>query len=540
MIKGETISEAFFEAADHHASSVALLSKKNGTYLPMVFEELASRVKNAAAALQALGVNQGDVVALLSENRPEWVVADLAIMTVGAVVVPLHLTLAPRAMRNILEHCQAKVLLVSNTELSDKASWDSKSVFLLDELLHNPSGKPFEKVQLGAQDICTIIYTSGTTGQPKGVPLTHENILSNVREVTGLIPLKKGDVFLSFLPLSHVFERMAGYYIPLLTGATIAYAENIKQLSHNLQEVKPTVLIAVPRIFEKFHDAIWDSVKKSGFKKKLLALALRQRKGTLGYALAHRLVFGAIVKKFGGRLRLAVCGGASLNPNLLKFFSKIGLTILEGYGLTETSPVIATNTEPAIKFGTVGKPLPNVEVFLNKEKEILVKGESVFKGYYKNQQATAAAFNDGWVLTGDLGFMDAEGFLTIIGRKKDMFVLSGGKNIWPEPIENILNNDKFISQSMVVGNNQKFVAALIVPDWQEVESQGIPKNTLAEFLQQRIYEKINPQLSDVEQVKKIVVLPKPFLQENEELTPTLKLRRHIIAHRYEREIVKMY
>jgi long-chain acyl-CoA synthetase len=536
-----TIPEAFFETANEHATSVALLHKQQGKYVPITFAGLAGRIKNMCAVLQELGIQKGDKVALLSENRPEWVVVDLAVMAIGAVVVPLHLTLSSEAMQVIFTHCQAKMLIVSNETLLDRVPFKKENTFLLEDLIQRTADKPFKKVVLNPHDICTIIYTSGTTGDPKGVALTHANILSNVAGVSEVVPVKKGDVFLSFLPLSHVLERTVGYYIPLLHGATIAYAEHVKKLAQNLQEVRPTILIAVPRIFEKFHDAIWDSVKKSFFKKKLFAWSLRQHKHTVLWHVADVLVFNNIRKKFGHRLRLTISGGATLNPNLVRFFSKIGITILEGYGLTETSPVVATNTAQVISFGTVGKPLAHTQVALSPEKEILVKGPGVFVGYYRNEAETATVFNeDGWFLTGDLGFFDAKGFLTIIGRKKDMFVLSGGKNIWPEPIENLLNNDKFISQSMVVGNNEKFVAALIVPDWQEVEHQKLSHAILQEFLQKRIDEKINPHLSEVEQVKKIIVLEKPFLQENGELTPTLKPRRHIIVRNYEKEIEELY
>ncbi len=543
----KTIPELFFEVAKNFSQDSALSYKHNGIYTPISYYQLSLRVQKMASILKAYGLNKGDAVALLSENRPEWLIADLAIMSLGAITVPLHTTLVPRAMSEILRHCEAKICIVSNHTFSTKLLDFKGQVLDWNALAQESNTEFFDNTIIMADpdDICTIMYTSGTTGEPKGVALTHKNILSNVVAVNAVVPVKPGDVFLSFLPLSHILERTVGHYIPLFFGATIAYAESAKQLAHNLQEVKPTVLIAVPRVFEKFHDSIWDGVKTSWFKKKLFIWALRQVKNTVWYSLANVLVFQKIRNVFGGKLRLAICGGAALHENLPKFFSNIGITILEGYGLTETSPVISTNTQSFLKFRTVGQPLQSVMVKVNADKEILVKGDSVFKGYYRDAIATQKAFDaDGWFLTGDLGFIDVQGFLTIIGRKKDMFVLSGGKNIWPENIENVLNNDKFITQSIVVGRNQKFVSALIFPDWPEVERAGLaraPKSKeLLALFQKRFEEKINPTLSKVEQIKKFTLLGTSFSQEKEELTPTLKLRRHVIERRYEEEINNMY
>jgi long-chain acyl-CoA synthetase len=367
--------------------------------------------------------------------------------------------------------------------------------------------------------------------------------------------VEKTDVFLSFLPLSHVLERLAGYYMPISSGATIAYAESTKQLPQNLKEVKPTIMISVPRVFEKFHDAVWDKVNASShFKKEIFKWALRQKKDTFLYKIADYLAFKKIKQQMGGRLRLTISGGASLSENIGKFFSKIGIPILEGYGLTETSPVIAANREDDFKFGTVGKIIPGVKVKITENKEILVKGPNVTRGYFENKKATKQSFDeDGWFLTGDLGFLDKQGFLTIIGRAKEMIVTSGGKNVWPEPIENLLNNDRFISQSIVIGNGRKFISTLIIPDWQEVEiylkEKGIAleehdkliKNPhLLEIFQERIDKKINPNLSEVEKIKKFRLLPQEFSEAQDELTPTLKLRRRMIEKHYAKTIESIY
>jgi long-chain acyl-CoA synthetase len=464
-----------------------------------------------------------------------------------------------------LNHSETKILIVSNSGLLNKVLLEKEhlkftgKIILMEELaaiFSRGAESKFEKVSLNPDDCCSIIYTSGTTGEPKGVMLSHRNFLSEVDSITEIIPITSEDVFLSFLPLSHVLERTAGYYAPLCHGCAIAYAENAKQLPVNLREVKPTILISVPRVFEKFHDAIWDKINSGlSLQKRIFKWALRTEKNTFAYKIANFLVFKKIRQQMGGKLRITVSGGASLNANIAKFFSKIGILILEGYGLTETSPVVSVNRENDFKFGTVGKALPGVKVKISdSSKEILVKGPNVFCGYLKNEEGSRKCFDkDSWFCTGDLGFMDKQGFLTIIGRAKEMIVTSGGKNVWPEPIENLLNNDRFISQSIVVGNNRKFISALIVPDWQEIEiyfkqnnlplrehSELIKSPVLADIFQKRIDEKINPGLNDFEKIKKFKLLPQEFSQDREELTATLKLRRHIVEHHHQKTIEAMY
>ncbi len=575
----KAIPEVFFEVAKKYQNKRALLYKKEGVYFPITYKELSKKVLTFSKALSDIGVGKGDKVAILSENRPEWVISDLSIMELGAISVPLHTTFNPRDICSILKHCQAKVLIVSNSDLLNKALLgqkylkDLKKIIFIEnltsvqkEILSNKvlswkamlaqnKNNEFEKIFLDPDDCCSIIYTSGTTGKPKGVVLTHRNFLSNVEAVNEIIPVNSSDIFLSFLPLSHVLERMAGYYMPLCHGATIAYAEGIKQLSVNLKEVRPTIMISVPRVFEKFHDAVWDKVNSSSnFQKRIFKWALRQQKNTLRYKLADFLAFKKIRNKMGGKLRLTISGGASLNENIGKFFSKIGVLILEGYGLTETSPVISANQEDDFKFGTVGKVVPGVKVKITEAKEILVKGPNVFQGYFKNKEATKSNFDkEGWFHTGDLGFIDRQGFLTVIGRAKEMIVTSGGKNVWPERVENLLNNDRFISQAIIIGNNRKFISALIVPDWQEIEiylkennlplqehDKLIKSPVLLDIFQKRIDEKINPKLSEFERVKKFILLPQEFSQEQEELTATLKLRRHIIESHCKKMIESMY
>jgi len=575
-----TIPEIFFETAGKLGNKPALLYKRSGVYFPITYKELAEKVKVFASALEKFGVKKGERVAILSENRPEWVIADLAIMSIGAVTAPLHTTFSPTAIINVLNHCEAKILIVSNSNLLHKVllgqndlEYLEKIIFIEDmtaiqketltkgkifgwkSIFSRNDANHYEKVFLDSEDICSVIYTSGTTGMPKGVLLTHRNFLSNVEAVNYAVPVKASDVFLSFLPLSHVLERTAGYYVPLLLGATIAYAENIKQLPSNLRQVRPTILISVPRIFEKFHDKIWDSINKgSPFQKKMFKWALKQKKESMRYWFADLLVFSKIRQKMGGRLRLTISGGASLNEKVARFFLKIGFIVVEGYGLTETSPVVSTNREKDLKVGTVGKPIFGTKVKISNEKEILVKGMGVFESYLKNEEETNKCFDeDGWFKTGDMGFIDKEGFLTVVGRKKEMIVTSGGKNVWPEPIENMINDDRFVSQSIIIGNKRKFIASLIAPDWEEIDNylkenkiplkdheKLIVDKDIIQIFQKRIDEKINPNLSDYEKIKKFKLLPREFSQEKDELTPTLKLRRHVIEQHYQREIEELF
>jgi long-chain acyl-CoA synthetase len=558
-----SIPENFFDVVKKYPQKIALSYKKEGVYFPITYKELSQKVKSLATGLKNLGVARGDKVAILSENRPEWVVCDLAIMAIGAITVPLHTTFSSKVLCNVVKHSRAKILIVSKQDLLNKLLAGKEDLKLEKIILIEKASdweplfekNNFQEIELNSDEPCSIIYTSGTTGEPKGVVLSCKNFLSNVESVNKIVPVLPSDIFLSFLPISHVLERTAGYYMPLLSGATIVYSEGIKKLVDNLKEVRPTIMISVPRIFEKFHDVIWDKINSSSpLKKKISIWALKQKKNTFGYKIADILVFKKIRYALGGNFRFIVSGGASLNKNVAKFFAKIGVLVLEGYGLTETSPVIAVNLVNEYKFGTVGKIVPDVQVKISNEKEVLVKGPNVFNSYFENKEETQKVIDqEGWFHTGDLGFIDKEGFLTIIGRRKEMIVTSGGKNVWPEHLEGILNNDKFVSQSMIVGHNKKFVSALIVPDWQELEiflkEKNIPlqdrKNlvenpTILSLFEERMTNNINSNLSEYEKIKKFSLLFEEFSQAQDELTPTLKLRRHIIERHYQEKIESMY
>jgi len=575
-----TLPQQFFATAEKFSKRPALRYKKDNTWFALTFKEVESQIKDFASGLSQLGCQKDDRVAILSANRPEWVVADLGIMSIGAVVVTVHTTFSPKLIAHVLKDSKVKFLVVSNQEQLTKVILYQKQLPDLKEIIYFDLAKPmndivdikqisFDKVvemgksgqEAGSKkqeasgledDIASIIYTSGTTGTPNGVILTHQNFLSNAQAALQAVPVTEKDMLLSFLPLSHVLERTAGYYAPLvLSGACIAYAESPKTLVNDLKQIKPTILISVPRIFERFHKSVWEKVKEgNNFKKKLFIKALKQQKGTFKYKIFDYLVFKKIRAALGGRFRLTISGGSSLNPKLGKFFDKIGIVILEGYGMTETSPVITANRVGKIKFGTVGQALPGVEIKIADDKEILVKGPNIMKGYTSLQRDVFDS--DGWFHTGDLGFLDSQGYLTIIGRKKEMIVLATGKNVWPENIEQVLNNDRFINQSMIIGHNRQFVTALIIPDWNEIKRHRKEKNLPSMSPENLIKEEdiinlykdrldcYNEDFGQWEYPKKFTLLENEFSQENEELTPTLKLRRKVILEHYKKEVEGMY
>ncbi len=575
----KTLPQIFYNTAERFPSKTAFQYKEEGIYYSLSYQEAKDIIEGFAKGLQSLGVKKGDKIALLSENRPEWAFTDLGSMRAGAVLVPFHTTLNPKAIRNLLNHSEAKILVVSNSELlnkvlifqkeietlekiifleeldSESKNISKKDIIEWEDLLKESEKRELQKVESDPEEICTIIYTSGTMGEPKGVMLSHNNFISDAEAVTEVISISEKDTFLSFLPLSHVLERLAGYYTAIMYGSTIAYAESIKTLAENLKEIKPTILISVPRVFEKFYDKVWDKIEDSSkMKREMFLWALKQNGKSIKNKIADQLVFSKIRKQLGGRLRFAVSGGASLNKRIAKFFQKeVGIDILEGYGLTETSPVVSVNRMENIKLGTVGQTLSGVEAKISPEKEILVRGPNVMKGYYKNKELTDKAIDkEGWFHTDDLGFIDQEGFLTVIGRKKELIVTSGGKNVWPEEVEKELNHDSFISQSMVLGHKRNFISALIIPDWQEVKEYLLEHNfpvkdpdvmvedeNVVSLFEERI-KKVNEHLSHPEKVKKFKLLDEEFSQKKEELTPTFKLRRHIIERHYTREINEMY
>lgn len=584
-----TIPGQFFIQARQLGERRALLFKEDALWKHISWREFAGQVRALAAYLLSVGINKGDRVAILSENRPEWAVADLAALSIGAVTVPIYFTNSAEQIEFILKDAGVSIVFVSNEGQYRKLIGSEKNV-LNSVVLFDPSGvseeedftafsdikdSSFEEgfieehiARLNSDDLASILYTSGTTGLPKGVMLTHGNLLSNAMDCKSVVDVRESDLFLSFLPLSHAFERTVGYYVPLLSGATIAYVEAIDKIAQNMAEVCPTVVVAVPRFYEKTFAAIMENVRSmSAWKRRLFgwALGVGHKAATLRDVarilpltlrikefFAHLLVLRKIRKKMGGKLRFFVSGGAALSGEVGDFFDAIGLSILEGYGLTETSPVMCCNSFSARRRGTVGKPLPHVELALADDGEIITRGPNLMQGYFGRPDLTKELVKDGWFYTGDLGEIDADGYLKITDRKKDIIVTSGGKNVAPQAIEGALVGDRLITQAIVCGEGRKFLTALIVPDFKELEhlhlglvmgefnrDNMLENKSIVELFKNRIDERLKV-FARYEQIRRFALLGQEFSMEEGELTPTLKLKRKIILKKYSDLIERIY
>jgi long-chain acyl-CoA synthetase len=559
MTEPATISQMFQAQASRYGSRAVLKAKQEGLYQDLSWSELQKQIEEAALGLMDLGIQPGDRVAILSENRPEWAVADLATLSVGAITVPVYATLTAEEVEYILRNSGARLLFAANPELMGKVLPLQKEtglkVVLFDapyrvsgprvwwfgELLGLGSTAATEQRRLLEQQIeqgkpedpASIIYTSGTTGNPKGVVLTHGNFLSNCRAVQEVLPMGEQDLLLSFLPLSHVFERMAGYYFVLSVGGAIAYAENMESVAKNMLEARPTVITGVPRFYEKIRERILETVRASSpIRRAIFRWALRAGSRN---RIADRLVFSKLRERMGGRIRFCVSGGAPLSKPLAEFFYSAGILILEGYGLTETSPVITCNRLDRFRFGTVGLAVPGVEVRIGEEGEVLTRGPHVMRGYFQNPAATAEVIDhDGWFHTGDVGSLDPDGFLTITDRKKDLIKTSGGKMVAPQNLEAALKADPLILDCVVVGDKRKFLTALVVP------APELAHRPEAHALVWERVERVNKRLAPFEQIKKIALLPEPFTLGTGELTPTMKVKRRVISERYSDEIDALY
>jgi long-chain acyl-CoA synthetase len=505
-------------------------------------------------------------------NSPNWAIIDLACALLGIIDVPIHTTYGPEYIKYIVEHTKAKWLIIEQEffqAYKDEVlalPVEKIVVVDVDESNIEETGKvvAFKKlfidgdvqsVEVGEDDVHTIIYTSGTTGKPKGVMLTHKNILSNVMAAKKSIEVTSEDRFFSFLPLSHALERTAGLYVPIMSGVAIYYSRDKRTMKDDIVKAKPTIMISVPRVFEKVYDAVQDKANHgSNLKRKLfykaLDLGTKKRKNELKgfdetiFNILDKIVLKKIRASLGGRIKFAISGGSALSPDIMQFFEDIGILILEGYGLTETSPVVSTNIAKGYRFGTVGKTLEGVEVKIAEDGEVLIRGELIMKGYYENEQATNEVINsEGWFLTGDLGELSEDGFLKITGRKKEMIVLSTGKNVAPVPIEQELEINRFILQAMVYGDNEKHISAIIVPDFSELrrwaEEKGIEyhhESIIENVEAKRLFDhEIGAQLNhfpEVEQIRHFELIKDEFTQENDLLTPTLKLKRNKILEKF--------
>lgn len=572
----------------------ALQVKRNGVYKPVSSSELQESVEQIGAGLAKLGLRKGDRIALLSENRPEWAIADQGILSIGAINVPFYVTLPAEQIADLLLDSGASAIFVSTQVQLEKVLSvapklpDLRQIVVMDAVDGAPpQAMRFSTVleigRVALQEdrttyealrrdvapgaVASIIYTSGTTGVSKGVMLTHANIVANVLDVAEVFDFSVSDVTLSFLPLCHIFQRTVDY-VMLYRGVSIAYAESFDTVPQNMQEVRPTVVGSVPRFFEKMYARINEAIRLSPPKKqKMMTWALGVGKEysqkvldrrpvpgvlKLKHALADRLVFSKLRTKLGGRLRFFISGGAPLDKALADFFFSVGVTILEGYGLTETSPVITVNRYQNFKLGTVGQVLKTVEVKIAEDGEILTRGPNVMLGYYKREAETHEAMAGGWFHTGDIGSLDSEGFLRITDRKKDVIVTASGKNVAPQKIEGMLKTNPYFTHVVVIGNRRPYISALVVPNADRLKAQadflGLSAGSYAELLRLAplkdfLLEQIQaytPGLAPFEQVKRIELLEREFSIAAGELTPKMSVRRQFVEMKYEDLIDRIY
>ena len=583
----KTIGELFFQASRKYPKTNILNFKRDGHWQGLSGEEMFLRMQKCSASLSGFGIQKGDRVAILAPNSPEWTITDGACQLAGIIDVPIYTTLSPASIEYILQDSGSRVLFLENEAsfeqlkavidkietlerivLFESASINERYAAFEDLLLIDKTDRSKSENECEPDEIATLIYTSGTTGEPKGVMLSHACILSNVIDAGEKFEFAIHDIPLSVLPLSHIFERSA-MYLYIYHGMSVHYAESVDKVPENLSEVRPTIFVGVPRIFEKVYaKAKLNSANSGWVRERIFDWAIEVGKRfalqtsnanaasmvlKFKHAVADKLVFSKLRAFFGGRLRACITGGAALTDDIYLIFNGAGIPVMQGYGLTETSPVITSNNPQFSRLGSVGKPIRNMSIRIAEDGEIEAAGPGVMVGYYHKPEATREAFTqDGWFRTGDIGRIDEDGFLYITDRKKDLFKTSGGKYIAPSPIEQMIRASRFVSQAVLVGNERKFAAALIVPNFEMLESyarhKGFPILTPKEFCSDaRIIALIERQvashtkdLARFESVKKIALLENEFSVEGGELTPTLKVRRRIVDEKYKNIIERMY
>ena len=560
-----TINDLFCRVAAAGNPRAVLWQDAQGQWLPISSDQIYQRVRALARTFLEWGARKGDRIALLSENRWEWAITDFAVLAIGAADVPIYPTLTGEQVAALVRDAGCRIAVVSTREQFEKLD-ALRQQTPLERIIIMDSPAPDGAIglstllegadALGAErdpvfdalvrtaepkDLATLIYTSGTTGEPKGVALTHGNIASNQNVTVAEFSFDSTDACISFLPLSHITARALDY-VMYNHGAQVAYCSQFDRLPQSMLEVRPTVIVGVPRVFEKIRQAVEAKAALSPVKKRLLKWAVQlgakhrdtiydgRRPSSALWKLADKLIYSKVQAAFGGRVHTFIAGGAPLGMDTTRWFASVGIALYEGYGLTETSPVIAVNGANELKLGTVGRAAAGVDIRIAPDKEILVRGPNVMQGYAAPDGANDSDIDEeGWFATGDMGFIDADGFLTVVGRKKELIVTSGGKNVWPEPIESRLNRETAIRQSMVLGNGRKFVAALIVPEgnarYAEVEAA---------------VAMVNAELAEHERVKKFSIISNEFTQAAGELTPTLKLSRHAIEVHHRKEIDVLY
>jgi long-chain acyl-CoA synthetase len=590
-----TLNELLFQALDRFGSRpVVMRAKRGGAWVDLSYRDLADRVQDLSLGLLELGVRPGDRVAILSENRPDWAIADYACLTACCTDVPIYPTLPAKQVEHNLSDSGSVAAFVSTRTQLDKllsirerlprlqhiigfdASSSGDGVLSLEEVYARgraAQGKHGswreDAIRIQPDDLATLIYTSGTTGQMKGVMLTHGNITSNVTTSCRLFSFRDDDECLSFLPLSHIFERMFGHYCMMHAGVIINYAESVDTVASDMASVRPTLMASVPRLYEKIYGRVLDAVRAgSAVKKQIFFWGKRVGEAVVDHRMANRpvpaplalqfkladkLVFEKLRARTGGRIRFFISGGAPLSADIARFFHAAGMPVLEGYGLTETSPVIAVNTFQHQRLGTVGLPIPGVEVKIAPDGEILTRGPHVMPGYFEKPEATAEALDtDGWFHTGDIGALDADGFLRITDRKKDLIVTAGGKNIAPQPIESLAKTNKFVSSAVMLGDRRPFPVMLIVPNFENLSAwaakEGIAAADPAALVarpevQKKMDEEIRATLKELagyERPKKLLLLSRDFTLESGELTPKMSIRRKVVEQRHAPAIEALY
>ncbi len=585
--KSATLADLLPRAAEMYGDAPAIRYRDGEDWVSRSFSEVVETVRPLALGLADLGVEKGDKVSILGNTRPEWTYFDFAALSIGAVVVPIYQTNSPEECQYVLENSDAKVVIVEDDEQLEKIrevrdqlpkleqvvrmTGSSDDAISLDDLAARGTGDAaawesrWSAVTPG--DICTFIYTSGTTGPPKGCVITHGNYRSMLDMVNQNSVIEGEDLTYLYLPLAHSFAlliQLGSFDL----GATLAYWERDPlKILPNLAELKPTYFPSVPRIFEKIYTAATSGMEKEGgLKKAIFDWSIRvggrmrdaERAGRAPgfllrkqYEFADKRVLSKIRGLFGGRLRLAVSGAAPINPDILRFFDSAGVLVLEGWGMTETSTAATISTAEDFKIGTIGKPFPGCQIRIADDGEILVKGPNVFQGYYKNEEATRETIVDGWLHTGDIGSIDEDGFIKITGRKKDIIITAGGKNITPANLENEIKQHPLVSQCVVVGDRQPYLVALVTLDPEEVvayaKEHGLPEDVeqlssnpeIRKSIEDHV-DSINEKFARVEQIKKIAILPRDLSQETGELTPTLKVKRAVVAQKHAPEIEKLY
>ena len=590
----ENIASLFYGQVESNKGKTALRRKKDGSYIDIKWEDYGRNVRKMACALINLGLKEGDRVAIFSYNCPEWAYMDLAALSLRAVVIPIYFKSNALQVEFILRDSKTSLIMVGDESqfatvnsirdrlpdmkkviyAGEKVPGKDPAALTVSSLLAGEADKA-EAAELARRigeispdDIATLVYTSGTTGEPKGVMLSHKNLLANVRSDLTAVSMGKGDVGLSFLPTSHVLDRVVVHYMSIVIGGIVAYAGSLESVIEDIQLVRPTAMCGVPRMFEKIYSGIFDRVNSGPAMQKNLfhwavvtgsaVVSKRAAKKPispwlkLNYALADALIFVKIRKLFGGRMKLFASGGAYLQEEIDIFFRAIGIPIMHGYGLTEATCTVTLNTRDDFKPGTLGRPLPGVKISTAEDGEILVRGDLVMKGYYNRPEDSSEALEGGWLHTGDMGYIDGQGYLVMTDRKKDILVTSGGKNISPQRLETLLRTSRFIEQAVIIAERRRFVSALIVPDFLQLKQYclgaGIEYSVPGEMVKKpeiiKLYEaevdKVNSMLDSYEKIKSFVLMPQELTAEAGELTYTLKVKRRVVDEKYRAIIDKMY